>query len=59
VWIGNGLTNIDTGAFYACTKLGGLGWYPVRTNTLTGGSAYFNDPQWRDCPGRFYRLRSP
>jgi hypothetical protein len=34
-------------------------WSPVATNTLTGGSANFNDPQWADYPSRFYRLRSP
>jgi hypothetical protein len=31
----------------------------VQTNTLTGGSAYFSDPQWMNYPGRFYRIRSP
>jgi hypothetical protein len=30
-----------------------------KTNTLTGGSAHFSDPHWKDYPGRFYRLRSP
>jgi hypothetical protein len=34
-------------------------WTPVATNSLTGGSSYFSDPQWRDYPARFYRLRSP
>ena len=34
-------------------------WQPVQTNTLTGGAAYFSDPQWTNYPGRFYRLRSP
>ena len=34
-------------------------WTPVGTNTLTGGSSYFSDPQWTNHPGRFYRLRSP
>ncbi len=34
-------------------------WTPVGTNTLTGGSSYFSDPQWTNYPGRFYRLRSP
>jgi hypothetical protein len=32
---------------------------PVITNTLTGGSAYFRDPQWMNHPARFHRLRSP
>ncbi len=34
-------------------------WAPVATNTLTGGSAYFSDPEWTNYPARFYRLRSP
>jgi hypothetical protein len=34
-------------------------WIPVGTNTLTGGSAYFSDPEWTNYPARFYRLRSP
>jgi hypothetical protein len=43
----------------ACTNLSNPDWQPVRTNTLTTGSAYFSDPQWTNYPGRFYRLRSP
>ena len=43
----------------ACTNLAGPIWSAVGTNTLTGGSSYFSDPQWADYPGRFYRLRSP
>jgi hypothetical protein len=43
----------------ACTNLANPIWSPVGTNTLTGGSSYFSDPQWTDYPGRFYRLRSP
>jgi hypothetical protein len=31
----------------------------VQTNTLTGGAAYFSDPQWTDYPVRFYRIGSP
>ena len=34
-------------------------WLAVGTNTLTGGSSYFSDPQWTNYPARFYRLRSP
>jgi len=26
------------------------------TNTLTGGSSHFSDPQWTNYPVRFYRL---
>jgi hypothetical protein len=43
----------------ACTNFSNPIWQPVQTNTLTGGSAVFNDPQWANYPGRFYRLRSP
>jgi len=43
----------------ACTDLTSPTWSPVSTNTLTGGSAYFSDPQWTNYPARFYRLRSP
>jgi hypothetical protein len=30
----------------------------MRTNTLTGGSSCFSDPQWRNYPRRLYRLRA-
>jgi len=43
----------------ACTNLAHPIWYPLQTNTLTGGSSYFSDPQWTNYSGRFYRLRSP
>ena len=43
----------------ACTNLANPIWSPVGTNTLTGGSSYFSDPQWTNFPARFYRLRSP
>jgi hypothetical protein len=43
----------------ASTNLANLVWLPVSTNNLTGGSAYFSDPQWTNYPSRFYRLRSP
>jgi hypothetical protein len=33
-------------------------WSPVATNTLTGGTYYFTDPQWAKYPSRFYRVRS-
>jgi len=36
-----------------------INWTPVSTNTITGGTATFSDPQWTNYPGRFYRLRSP
>jgi len=43
----------------ACTNLANPAWIPVGTNTLTGGSSYFSDPEWTNYPVRFYRLRSP
>jgi hypothetical protein len=43
----------------ACTNLANPIWSPVGTNTLTGGSSYFSDPDWTNYPARFYRLRSP
>jgi hypothetical protein len=51
----------------ACTDIVNPIWFPVATNTLTGGStffsvpgsSYFSDPQWTNYPKRFYRLRSP
>jgi hypothetical protein len=42
----------------ASTSLADPVWTAVGTNTLTGGSSYFNDSQWTNYPGRFYRLRS-
>ncbi len=43
----------------ACADLANPIWSPVGTNTLTGGSSYFSDPQWTNYSARFYRLRSP
>jgi hypothetical protein len=43
----------------ASPTLTGPTWFPVATNTLTGGTSSFADPQWTNYPGRFYRLRSP
>jgi len=43
----------------ACTNLVNPTWFPLQTNTLSGDSLYFSDPQWTNDPGRFYRLRSP
>ena len=40
----------------ASTNLANPTWSPLRTNTLTGGSAYFSDPQWTNYSSRFYRL---
>jgi len=43
----------------ASTNLSNPTWFPVGTNTLSGGSSYFSDLEWADDPGRFYRLRWP
>jgi hypothetical protein len=51
-------TNISV-VVEACTNLANPVWIPVSTNTLTGGTSHFSDPQWTNYPGRFYRLRSP
>jgi hypothetical protein len=51
-------TNISV-VVEACTNLFNPVWQPVQTNTLTGGSSYFSDPQWTNYPSRFYRLISP
>jgi hypothetical protein len=39
----------------AATNLAHPVWIPVSTNTLTGGTNYFSDPQWTNYPERFYR----
>ena len=41
-----------------CASLANPIWIPLRTNTPSGGSFIFNDPQWTDYSGRFYRVRS-
>ncbi|MGD1089096.1 MAG: leucine-rich repeat domain-containing protein [Verrucomicrobiota bacterium] len=43
----------------ACTNLAKPTWLPLATNTLTGGSSHFSDPQWTNYPSRFYRFSSP
>jgi hypothetical protein len=43
----------------ACTNLASPAWYPLQTNTLTGDSFYFSDPDWTNHLGCFYRLRLP
>jgi len=53
-------------AVEACTNLNNPTWTSVGTNAiitgidpLTDGWSYFSDPDWRNYPARFYRLRSP
>lgn len=41
----------------ACTNLKDPAWTPVATNALSSGSTYFNDAQWKNYSGRFYRVR--
>jgi hypothetical protein len=43
----------------ACTNLSSSVWTPVSTNTLTGGSSVFSDPNWTNYPARFYRFNMP
>jgi len=43
----------------ASTNLGNPVWIPVGTNTLTGRSSYFSDPEWTNHPARFYRAVTP
>jgi len=50
-------TNVSV-VVQAATNLANPVWIPVSTNTLTGGTNYFSDPQWTNYPGRFYRVRS-
>lgn len=43
----------------AATNLANPIWVPLGTYTLTGGSAYFSDPDWTNHPSRFYHLTTP
>ena len=52
-------TSGQTVVVEASTNLANPYWQPLQTNTLTSGSAWFNDPERTNFPGRFYRLRSP
>lgn len=42
----------------ACTNLASGAWVPIRTLTLTNGSAYFSEPMPSNSPSRFYRVLS-
>ena len=50
----NGLNN-QTVVVEASTNL--VSWLPVWTNTLSGTATSFTDPQWKNYPRRFYRVR--
>ena len=43
----------------SCTNLASPVWAPQLTNTLSGESFYFTDPQWANNPSRYYRVVSP
>jgi hypothetical protein len=43
----------------ACINLSDPVWVPVSTNTLTGGSSSFSDPQWTSYTARFYGFGIP
>jgi hypothetical protein len=43
----------------ACTDLASASWTSLQSCTLTNGSVYFSDPEWRNYPARLYRIRSP
>jgi hypothetical protein len=53
-----GTSNIVV-AVEASTNLANATWSPLQTITLSGGSAYFSDPQWTNYASRFYRLSMP
>jgi hypothetical protein len=42
----------------ASPSLPGGTWTPLVTNTLSSWSLHFTDPQWKNYPSRFYRVRS-
>jgi hypothetical protein len=43
----------------ASTDVAAQAWIALQSSTLTNGLIFFNDPQWTNYPGRFYRIRSP
>ena len=43
----------------ACTNLANPVWVSLTTNTLVNGAFHFSDPQWTNCPNRFYGLGLP
>jgi hypothetical protein len=43
----------------AATNLANPTWIPLQTNTLSNGSFSFSDPQWTNCPARYYRIVGP
>jgi hypothetical protein len=43
----------------ASNNLSARSWVALQTCTLTNGLFHFDDPNWTNYPGRFYRIRSP
>ncbi|HTL55010.1 MAG TPA: leucine-rich repeat domain-containing protein [Candidatus Limnocylindrales bacterium] len=43
----------------ACTNLANPTWCSLQTIYIPGGRAHFSDPQSRNYPTRFYRIRTP
>jgi len=54
--IGMNLTGTAGERFVVEASTNMVHWVPLQTNTLTSGPLPFNDPQWTNFPGRFYRL---
>lgn len=52
-------SNSEVVVVQCCTNLANPVWLPQTTNTLSGESFYFSDPQWTNWPSRFYRLLTP
>lgn len=52
-------TNDFTVVVEVNTNLVGAAWEPLQTVTLTNGSFYFSDPQWKNDECRFYGLGLP
>jgi hypothetical protein len=53
-WATNGSVVVE-----ASTDLANPKWFAVATNSLSGGTVNFSDPQWTNYPSRVYRVRSP
>ena len=49
-------TNNQVIVIHACTNLVNPNWLPILTNTLNGTTFNFTDAQWKNHPGRFYRI---
>lgn len=43
----------------ACTNLATFDWVALQTNILGAGPLHFNDSDWTNHSGRYYRVRSP